>query len=256
MGTVVPTAAQPLTEQAAAVCDQLWEDGKTVVLAPLEWRRGEWQKAGLVVVFAAGLYSRDQTIRDNLQERRSASRDRVAEWVRPFGEGQYTLPLLAGFYYYGRRNEDEQATKAAVWGTESFLVSSAITLGLKTAAHRRRPNTGAKYDTWDGPDFSLDNDSFPSHHTASAFAVATVMANVYRERRLIPVLAYSAAALTGWSRLNDDVHWASDVFVGAVIGYYTAKTIMARPTQAAQTARFEVCPNPDGSLGLVYRLRF
>ncbi len=256
MGTVTPTVAQPLTEQATAVCDQLWEDGKTVVLSPLQWQRDEWQKAGLVVVLAAGLYSQDQAIRDTIQARRNASSDRLADWVRPFGEGQYTLPLLAGFYYYGRRNEDEQASKVAVWGTESFLVSSAVTLGLKTVAHRHRPNTGARYDTWDGPDFSLDNDSFPSHHTASAFAVATVVATVYREQRWIPVLAYSTAALTGWSRMNDDVHWASDVFVGAVIGYYTAKTIMARSSRESQTAQFEVRPNPDGSMGVVYRIRF
>jgi membrane-associated phospholipid phosphatase len=40
-------------------------------------------------------------------------------------------------------------------------------------------------------------------------------------------LAYGIATLTALSRVNDNAHWASDVFFGAIIGYFTAKAIMA-----------------------------
>jgi len=41
-------------------------------------------------------------------------------------------------------------------------------------------------------------------------------------------LAYGLATLTALSRVNDNAHWASDVFVGSAIGYFTAKAIVRR----------------------------
>jgi len=41
-------------------------------------------------------------------------------------------------------------------------------------------------------------------------------------------LAYGIATLTALSRVNDNAHWASDIFFGAVIGYFTAKAIIAQ----------------------------
>jgi membrane-associated phospholipid phosphatase len=53
-----------------------------------------------------------------------------------------------------------------------------------------------------------------------------VLASEYKEYPLVAYLSYGVATLTGLSRMNDDKHFASDVFLGAAIGYFTAKTIM------------------------------
>ena len=62
-------------------------------------------------------------------------------------------------------------------------------------------------------------DAFPSGHTSMAFSIATVYAKMYDDYLAVPVIAYSAASLVGLSRLTEHAHWASDVFVGAVLGY-------------------------------------
>lgn len=56
--------------------------------------------------------------------------------------------------------------------------------------------------------------------------IATVIASEYEDKFFIPVLSYGVATLTALSRVNDNDHWASDVFFGAGIGYFTGKAIV------------------------------
>jgi hypothetical protein len=43
----------------------------------------------------------------------------------------------------------------------------------------------------------------------------------------VDVLAYSVATLCALSRVHNNKHWASDIFIGAVIGHLVAKKICA-----------------------------
>ncbi len=61
--------------------------------------------------------------------------------------------------------------------------------------------------------------SFPSGHTASAFAFATAFGREYPLLQL-PITALAAAV--GYSRVHTGVHYPSDVLAGAVIGSGTA----------------------------------
>ena len=66
--------------------------------------------------------------------------------------------------------------------------------------------------------------SFPSGHTATSFACATVIA------LLVPRAApfvYLLALAIGYSRLYVGVHWPSDVLGGAIIGVLTALLLLA-----------------------------
>lgn len=77
--------------------------------------------------------------------------------------------------------------------------------GLKLACDRRRP---------DG-DQRRSNSSFPSSHTANAFAVAWVVSRRWR-RAAFAVVPF--AAIVGYSRMYLDRHWFSDVLAGLVLG--------------------------------------
>jgi membrane-associated phospholipid phosphatase len=65
--------------------------------------------------------------------------------------------------------------------------------------------------------------SFPSGHSAGAFAVASALSWQLAERnpgnrlRLDPLL-FGSAALAGTARIYHEEHWASDVAAGALIG--------------------------------------
>jgi membrane-associated phospholipid phosphatase len=202
-------------------------DTAHILSSPLRWDKTDWFTAAAIVGVAAGLYAYDSDIQVWSQKNRNDTTDRIAKIFTPFGNGLYTVPALGLFYAYGYAADDSKARKTALLGIESFIVSSAFTGVLKFATHRYRPSDGGRYDQWDGPSFSGSNISFPSEHTSSAFAIATILANEYNDNIFVGALSYSVATMVALSRINDNEHWASDVFIGAAIGYFTAKTITA-----------------------------
>ena len=72
--------------------------------------------------------------------------------------------------------------------------------------------------------------SFPSGHSATAFACATVIA--WASPRLA-VPAFVLAALVAWSRVYAGVHWPLDVIGGSALGVLVSiallKLVAARP---------------------------
>ena len=69
----------------------------------------------------------------------------------------------------------------------------------------------------------FDYRAFPSIHTASAFAVATVYTLETKRRApgavwIVGPIAYALAAGPGISRMYTGQHWASDILAGAFVG--------------------------------------
>lgn len=89
---------------------------------------------------------------------------------------------------------------------KSELIMTAIVLPLKKLTAVPRPDTGAPT-------------SFPSGHTAQAFAAATFLHLEYgKDHPIISILGYTTAAGIGVLRVLNNRHWASDVLAGAGIG--------------------------------------
>ena len=72
------------------------------------------------------------------------------------------------------------------------------------------------------PDGSSRN-SFPSGHTATAFASASILHKEFGQTRSLwhSVAGYSVATITGVMRVMNNRHWASDVLCGAGIGIFS-----------------------------------
>jgi len=66
--------------------------------------------------------------------------------------------------------------------------------------------------------------SFPSGHTTTAFAIATMLVFLTRNTkyRTLGYLSYLIAALIGFSRIYRGVHWPTDVLAGACFGIATS----------------------------------
>jgi PAP2 superfamily len=86
------------------------------------------------------------------------------------------------------------------------LIVATLTFSLKKITAVPRPDT-------------YQPTSFPSGHTAQAFAAATFMHKEYGSRNIwYSVGAYSIASCIGVMRVLNNRHWTSDVLVGAGIG--------------------------------------
>ena len=94
--------------------------------------------------------------------------------------------------------------KKGTWQfTKGFVVNQAITFGLKNIIDRERPNME-------------NNNSFPSGHTSTTFQSAAFIQKRYGWKYGVP--AYVLAGFTGFTRLNSDQHYFTDILAGALIG--------------------------------------
>ena len=202
-------------------------DTKKTLASPLRWKKSDWLKATLIAGVTAGLYAYDQEITDWMQDNRSGASNKLSDIAESFGNKKVILPSLGAVYLYGHASQNTKLRRVSLLGLESFSLAGLFSQAIKFISHRHRPITGDGKNAWDGPRFSTSNLSFPSGHATSAFAIATVIATEYKENPYLPVLAYGISTLTALSRLHDNAHWASDVFLGSAIGYFTAKTILA-----------------------------
>jgi len=114
-----------------------------------------------------------------------------------------------------------RGVRSAVRGLASIGAASAFTNAVaKPLTVRRRPDRQALSIFEDRHVPMPRSTSFPSGHTASAFAFATGAAHV--APGLSPALR-AAATLVGYSRVHTGVHYPGDVLIGAFIGVTAAE---------------------------------
>jgi membrane-associated phospholipid phosphatase len=130
------------------------------------------------------------------------------------GDGLAAVCLVLLFFFIARRK------KVGLALLSSFILSGLVAQILKNIFHAPRPVTffgGSQHSFFiNGIKLACTN-SFPSGHTATAFAIATVLVMTSRNRKWqLPVLLY--ALLVGFSRIYLGQHFLMDVVVGALVG--------------------------------------
>jgi membrane-associated phospholipid phosphatase len=204
---------------------QRWgRDSLSMARAPLQWDRAQWTRAGLGVGAVGLAATSDQPIADFVQRNRSDFSDDFSRIVTPFG-GRRALvisaAMLAGGLVTHRpalRDTGRDAIEA------SILAGGIVTPLLKRAVGRSRPFVGA--GAYDFHPFT-ENQSFPSGHATNAFAVASAVAG-HAHGWVVPTVAYTLATGVAVSRMNDNVHFASDVIAGGLIGTAIGRGVVAR----------------------------
>ena len=127
----------------------------------------------------------------------------------------YTLAgISGGTYLLGRVKGNEHFKETGWLGLQAIAHTQIFVYALKQATNRARPATHEKH-----PTFWRGGNSFPSGHSATSFAVATVFAYEYRHHIAVPITAYSLATAVAFSRMSAQRHWVSDIFVGSSMGF-------------------------------------
>lgn len=121
-------------------------------------------------------------------------------------------PALAVFSLKlaGNRGENSMFNSIKLYATSTLLMAGTV-YALKTTTKVLRPDGSART-------------SFPSGHTATAFAGAEFMHQEFKNT--LPVLSYSGyfvATATGALRMYNNKHYLSDVVAGVGIGILTTK---------------------------------
>lgn len=160
---------------------------------------------GLVSLESKALRNLDYSIHSGIQKSNPGFKSGVDDYL------QYTPALAA----YGLNLSGIHGKNNFIDGTATLLISYAlmgtsVTL-VKKSTHRLRPN-GTAYN------------SFPSGHTATAFAGAEFLWQEYKDvSPWYGIAGYTAATATGVLRMYNNAHWFSDVLAGAGFGILSTK---------------------------------
>jgi membrane-associated phospholipid phosphatase len=178
-----------------------------------------WYHAAAILGAVALASSLDESVRDGIQDHRSAGADDASRLFRHMGQPEVYAVVALGTVTAGLVSGNDRLARAGGRITGGLLLAGTVSSALKVAVGRRRPRLGEEQYNFH-PLTSAN--SWPSGHATVAFALAT---SVSDEVHSTPVTIglYTLAGLTGWSRLNDNKHWLTDVLAGAAIGITSAK---------------------------------
>jgi len=185
------------------------------IKSPLRWDKRDWLLFSAVAGTTALLIYQDRNIQEYVQKYRKQEIDLILAPGNTFGDGYFVIPFLSLSLLSSYIFKDDKLKSFSVKGIKSFILTGATVTIMKVITSRERPN-------------KADFRSFPSGHTAVAFSLATSLSKEFGNNLAIPILSYSLALMSGLARVEYNVHWASDVFFGAVLGIYTAKFVHER----------------------------
>lgn len=196
-----------------------------------------------VLLIAAGLSTLDDDNDDNYEVQQERNR-RIPNFRYRVDDYLQHSPIVAvyGLNWLGAKGKNDFANRTAIL-IKSEMMVGILTFSLKRITAVPRPDTG-------------DPTSFPSGHTAQAFAAATFMSKEYGDKSIwYSIGAYTVATGVGAMRVMNNRHWVSDVLVGAGIGilstnlvYLTHQYRWGKKNKGSQTT---VMPSYEGQTGMV-----
>ena len=142
--------------------------------------------------------------------------------------GSFAFQASAGFAAYGvgKAFGNKQLGFVGRDIVRAQVVSQVMVQALKVTVRRDRPDHS-------------NNMSFPSGHSASAFATATVLQRYYGWKAGLP--AYAVSSYVALARMSWNRHHATDVVMGAGFGIAAARTV----TMSVAKTKFSVGVQPQ-----------
>lgn len=206
-----------------------FSDGLNLIKSPANWKKKDLLFLGAVATSSTVAYVYDKEISDYFEKRQSSTlTDLNTYFFDPYGKMIYTIPIMGGFYLYGHFTDSRKERAVALDLVKASFYTGVIAFGAKHLAHRARPHQTSPKNPYkfSGPFENFDNTSLFSMHTASAFTFASVISKHYPSKKFLAVALYSIATLEGLSRIYIQKHYASDVIIGAAIGYAVGRFVV------------------------------
>lgn len=197
------------------------DDQKAIWTSPahLHWQDADWLLP--LGVVAGGLFATDTEFSKHLSN--SPSRLKNSRDLSNYGLGAM---VGAGglLYLWGRATHDDHKRETGFLAGEAAIDSLLDAEAIKLVTGRQRPLDGMPQ--YQG-DFFQGGASFPSEHSAAAWSIAGIFSHEY-QTPLVELASYGLASAISTSRITAKQHFPSDVLIGGVLGYLTAREVYRR----------------------------
>lgn len=226
----------------------LAKDTQRSIFVPLELTNSELITLAAATSLGVVAFKNDQAITNTIERNQSSIAHSISTVGNLYGSVGFGV-VAAGSYFLGMYYDNNQLKRVGLFIVGAEIAQSIVTEGVKRTFGRDRPSKdNGPYNFFDS-----GNKSFWSGHTATAFTLATVVSEMYKdEYPVVPYVAYGLAAITAYARVHDNHHWASDVIMGAVAGHLIAKLALSSFNDDGTRGGLTFYPSYDPSTGTVW----
>lgn len=256
------------SEDAPSVKDivsNVWHDQRAIVTSPLRMDTKDkwlWGATGASLLALMPTYNSRQSLDERLLqgiERENQMYGTFFKRLTYLGDGRVLFGASLTTYGISALGDYEGAQRFSAHWTEALIDTALWATVIKILTGRNRPQDGEPDSEFHGPVGYFRNQgvnsSFPSGHTAMAFATAAVFTRESDNNPWVGVPAYLVAGGVGFSRMYVEKHWLSDVIFGAALGHSIGMLVENRRHRSRETAlHLEPVMDPEQpGLVLVYR---
>ena len=191
------------------------EDQKSLLSAPFKAKNIKWD--AMVLLGTGGLLAADRQISRPIPTEHGNISHGVA-----LASLLGTSAAAGSIWLYGLKTGDRHANETGELTLETLASTFVIYTPMQFIAGRERPDEAAGNGRfWRHGGF---NTSFPAGHPMFQWAMATVIAHEY-PKTWVKILAYGTSFTLTAARLTGRNHFASDLWVGSLLGYFIGSHI-------------------------------
>lgn len=247
-----------LSYQDSAIYKPEWlgksflKDQVHIWTAPFRIKKKDLNYLIPLTLAAATVMVFDEDINHNTQKFKNKN-----QWVKNLspiltegGEVPVVGGISAAMYLTGLAVKDDKLMQTGALAGYALVNSAVVVTVLKMLAGRQRPRVDGN-SQWKPFPQTLEQfegsssdyySSFPSGHSIAAWTLATVVAEQYKNTKVIPILMYTFATGVALSRTTENAHWLSDAIVGSALGYGIGKYMVKKH----KTTKWFLFPSQSG----------
>jgi hypothetical protein len=186
------------------------------------------------------------------QHIRSADTNRASNFIRPLGNGFYTIPVYVSAKFLGEYFDDQPGM--ALLGEFGDRTSRALLVGAP-------PFLTLQYLTGGGRPSDIEDESywrpFRGSHGASGHAFMGAVPFLTLAGMIDDPLAkcfcYACSPWTGMTRINDNVHYLSQVWLGWWMAYLACDAVNQTEKQRRSFVLAPLCSPEMTGVGVIYQ---
>ncbi len=199
---------------------KIFEDLSRITVCPLTWKPASWQNFGLGLVIEGTLLAVDNSIHLWMKDIQNSSPDLInaARFFSRLGNPSTLTGITLGGYLLGTLIPSKKTRQTFLLVAETLLITEIYVQILKTVSGRARPFTEEGPFSFHPFSFRYSWTSFPSGHSAVAWALAGSISNI-SDDSFLRTSVFILASAVSISRTVLDRHFASDIFAGSLLGY-------------------------------------
>jgi hypothetical protein len=249
--TYQPVYGQKFLKLSEDLISDSWSNAGIWFKKPEQLKKNLLVGAGAVVLIS-GTMALDESLQNELAIGHKDQSSVFSQVSEPFGNPLKMGVLALGGYYLSGYLNNESINGASSAALQAMLTAGVAAMTLKLLFHRERPEEQVILDPFqfNGPSLESDNLSFPSGHSATAFALAASLSSYYQHDLRISIPLYLLAGLSAYQRVRDFKHWPSDVVAGALLGAWIGNKVGQWQRERKTLLKISLAPNQWGGGGL------